>query len=169
MWRTAIDSRSLRQAYNLDWDVFNWILYSNTGHIIITFSVTTVFFVPFHTGQKPHQQPRTSAVCFQMFPLYGLTINSVYQYVVAHSLVSSMTRPSQCSSVICVFDMTSLCMGGDGLPCETVWVVLWEVSSTGKSFRKSGDTLDDMVFTIGHYTWLMKTMAVCVPCVGRGF
>lgn len=99
----------------------------------------------------------------------GLAINSVYQYVVAHSLVSSITRPSQCPSVICVFDMTSLCMGGDGLPCETVWVVLWEVSSTGKSFRKSGDTLDGMVFTIGHYTWLMKTMAVCVPCVGRGF
>lgn len=113
------------------------------------------FLCPFHTGQKPHQQPRTSAVCFQMFPLYGLTINSVYQYVVAHSLVSSMTRPRQCSSVICVFDITSLCMGGDGLPCKTVWVVLWEVSSTGKSLRKSGDTLDDMVFTIGHCTWLL--------------
>lgn len=65
MWRIEIDTRSLRQAYNLDWDVFNWILYSNIGHIIITFSVTTVFFVPLsHWTKTP---PTTTNICC-LFP-----------------------------------------------------------------------------------------------------
>ena len=44
---------------------------------------------------------------------------------------STNTMTACCFPVFCVFDLTSLCMDSDCLPCKTVWVVL-EKFSEGK-------------------------------------